>query len=207
MPLHGHGHANLGLTLLALAQLDPPAATREGVFEAFDRALAIDESNARFLAAAARAALTLGELARARSYAGRNRELYPNYALPRLQLGKLALRRSDWESAASEFEAALNGSLHGQSDVVAAWKGLARARLELGQPAEALRATHEAVRRAPEDAEAWAQHGQAQEALAQRQGEYPERLRRESIKSYGRAFLLDPADPIARAALDRLLEN
>ncbi len=207
MPLDGHGHANLGLTLLALAQLDPPAATREEVFEAFDRALAIDERNAHFLSAAARAALTLGALARARSYAGRNRELYPNYSLPRLQLGKLALRRSDWESAAAELEAALDGSWHGASDVVAAWKGLARARLELGQPTEALRATHEAIRRAPEDAEAWAQLGRAQEALADRPGESPERLRREAIESYGRAFLLDPDDPMARAALDRLVEH
>ena len=106
------------------------------------------------------------------------------------------LRRSEWESAAAEFEAALDGNWRDAPNRAAAWKGLAQARLKLGRPDESLEAAQQAITGAPEDAEAWRLHGATQEALD---------LRNEALASYGRAFLLDPSDPITRSALDRLV--
>ena len=154
VPADAYATANLGLVLAALARLEPTDVRRREVLAAFDRALEIDAESAYFLRDAARAALELGALDRATSYASRSVELYPDYALPRLQLGHVALARSDWASASRELQAATQGRWRGEPGVLDAWKGLAQARLAQGRREAALAAYWRVLARDPADSDA-----------------------------------------------------
>jgi O-antigen ligase/Tfp pilus assembly protein PilF len=97
VPANSYNHANLGRALADLS--------REGIgapgdaFARFDRALAMDPNNAYFYADAANASLLVGDLDRARDYAARAVTLYPRFAVPRAQLGHIAMVRRRRRSA------------------------------------------------------------------------------------------------------------
>lgn len=113
VPVNAYNHANLARSLSALAQLNPAMYSKDDVYTVFDRALAIDPYNAYFLGDAGRFALAMGDVARSKSYAQRNRDLYPReYAASRYHLGVIAMVEKNFALAESELRGALIADWH-----------------------------------------------------------------------------------------------
>jgi tetratricopeptide (TPR) repeat protein len=157
---------SLARTLTELANLEPPGADAQEVLGLFDQILARAPGQLGFRRDAARAALALGSPDRAEAYARQNLEQLPDFAPSRAQLGMVALARANWEEAVRELEAAAEQRWFGDSlTEAAAWAGLARARLELGQPREALDAAERALEVDPDLREARLHRQRALELL------------------------------------------
>jgi tetratricopeptide (TPR) repeat protein len=158
---------SLARTLTELAVLEPPGADVREALGLFDQILAQAPGQLGFRRDAARAALALGEPDRAEAYARQNLERLPDFAPSRAQLGLVAVVRAEWEEAVRELEVAVEQRWFGDSLTEAeAWAGLARARLELGQPREALDAADRALEANPDLPEARLHKQRALELLA-----------------------------------------
>ncbi len=154
----------------ALSSVAPEEDNRERVFAAFDRALTLAPTQPPFALDAARAALALGDLDRASGYARHNLERLPSFAPSRFLLGKIAMERREFETAAFEIEAALGANWYGQDGRGRAWTDLAYVRLQLGRPDAALEAALEAVAARPEAADPYRAKGIALVESARKRG-------------------------------------
>jgi O-antigen ligase/tetratricopeptide (TPR) repeat protein len=191
VPANAFNHANLGRVLADRAREGrvPPAEA----FVHFDRALAMDPNNAYFYADAANAALTLGELHRARGYASRGSALYPRFGLLRAQLGYVALAERRPAEAIEPLRQALVDDWHGadQAQAIAA-SNLAAGYLQLGRPADAEAAARRALERVPALADARFNLARALEGLGRQA---------EAIAEYRRLLAEQPDYARAREAL------
>ncbi len=179
------------LTEFAALRMANPAQ----VYAAYDEALARDPHDANFSLQAANAALRLGDTPTARRYASRTAELYPSFGPPRAQLGYLALIEGRPEEAARLLREALAGQWHGDPTArVAAFANLAAALLALGRTREARERAEEAVREAPDSAEARFTLSHVLEQLGERD---------EAVRQYRQVLALDPRHARAREALRR----
>jgi O-antigen ligase/tetratricopeptide (TPR) repeat protein len=194
VPANSYNHANLGRVLAELAALG--AAMPVDAYAALDRALAMDPSNAYFYADAANAALSLDDPERARSYAARGSELYPQFGFTRAQLGYVALARKRPAEAIEPLRAALAARWYGadQAQALAA-SNLAAAYLQVARPAEAHAAAMTALERAPASPEARFNLAKALEQLGRRA---------EAIAEYRRLLAERPDHSLARDALRAL---
>ncbi|RME76798.1 MAG: hypothetical protein D6776_00635 [Planctomycetota bacterium] len=210
VPVNAYDHANVARVLSDLARLRPPGATPAEVYEAFERALALDPHNAYFLGDAAKAALALGDSARARAYAERNRAWFPHYGPSRAQLGAILMREKRWQEAERELEAAASGNWYGdRAAELAALINLASCRIALGKYAAAEVAARRAVEIEPYNAGAWRKLARIRELRAQqleRDGKSEPALaaRRQALAAYRRVLRLAPGDKAARQAVERL---
>jgi Flp pilus assembly protein TadD len=190
VPANSYDYANLGRVLADLAA-DGLAAPGEA-FVRFDRALELDPNNAYFYVDAASATLLVGDVARARDYAARNAALYPRFAVPRAQLGNIALVSGQPAEAATLLQSAIDGEWHGTAGRAGAAANLAAAWLQLGRPADAETAARLAVSLAPASAEARFNLAKSLELLGRRAEAVDEYRRlpdfapaRESLRALG----------------------
>ncbi len=190
VPANSYDYANLGRVLADLAA-DGLAAPGEA-FVRFDRALELDPNNAYFYVDAASATLLVGDVARARDYAARNAALYPRFAVPRAQLGNIALVSGQPAEAATLLQSAIDGEWHGTAGRAGAAANLAAAWLQLGRPADAETAARLAVSLAPASAEARFNLAKSLELLGRRAEAIDEYRRlpdfapaRESLRALG----------------------
>ncbi len=194
VPASSFNHANLGRVLADLARDEqlPPAEA----FVHFDRALAMDPNNAYFYVDAATAALTLGDLERARGYARRGSALYPRFGLLRAQVGYVALAERRPAEAVEPLRQALADDWHGadQAQALAA-SNLAAGYLQLRRPSDAHAAARLALERAPALADARFNLAKALEGLG-RPGE--------AMAEYRRVLAEQPDYALAREALRAL---
>jgi O-antigen ligase/tetratricopeptide (TPR) repeat protein len=194
VPANAYNHANVGRVLADLAP-EGGAAPAEA-FVRFDRALAMDPNNAYFYADAVTAALTLGDLPRARDYAARGVARYPRFGVLRAQLAYVALAERRPAEAVEPLRQALAGDWHGADDTRAlAASNLAAAYLQLGRPADAHAAARLALDGLPALADARFNLAKALEGLGRRE---------EAIAEYRRLLAEQPDYALARAALRAL---
>jgi len=186
---NSYNYANLGRALADLAR-DGAAAPGE-VFARFDRALELDPNNAYFYPDAANVSLLVGDIERAREYARRGSALYPRFALPRAQLGHIALVQKRLPEAAELLQEAVDSDWHGAPGRAGAAANLAAAWLQLDRLASAEQAARLAVALAPGAPEARFNLGKALERLGRRD---------EAIAEYRRLPDFEPA----RTSLSRL---
>jgi O-antigen ligase/tetratricopeptide (TPR) repeat protein len=147
-PLNAYHHDNLGLLLGRMAR-ERLADVRDA-YAAFDRALALDPGNVNFYADAANAALAVRDLARARSYAARGCDVFPQFGPTRGQLGYVCLQEGRHQEAVTMLREALRLNWYGQSQgYVIALANLAAAHLQLGQYQESADAGRQALSMAP----------------------------------------------------------
>ena len=114
VPADAYGWASLAVceTRLAVAgRLD-----RDQPFRSLDEALRLDPSNVTFRVAGANAALELGDLERARRYAGEAAGRLPDFAPARAQLAHVAAREGRLEEAIGLLRDALRSEWYGQDD-------------------------------------------------------------------------------------------
>jgi O-antigen ligase/Tfp pilus assembly protein PilF len=111
VPVNAYHHANLGRALGELSLLG--SAIPEQAYAEFDAALALDGANAYFFADAGQIALRLGDLKRARAYAEKGLELYPDFGPLRALLGYLAIAKEEWQEAARLLTDAVEAEWHG----------------------------------------------------------------------------------------------
>ena len=194
VPANSYDHANLGRVLADLAR---DGATRPATaLAAFDRALAMDPNNAYFYVDAANAALAMDDVDHAQAYAARGAALYPRFAIPRAQLGHLAMLRGRPAEGAALLQAALDGEWYGaERGRAGAASNLAAAWLQLGKPAEATAAARLALSLAPSTVEARFNLGKALEAQGRRA---------EAIDEYRRLLQQRPDYEPARSSLRAL---
>ena len=191
VPANSYNHANLGRVLADLAEGGGAAA-----FAQFDRALAMDPNNAYFYADAVNAALTVGDLERARDYVTRGAALYPRFGVLRAQVGYVALAARRPAEAVEPLRQALVADWHGADDARAlAASNLAAAYLQIGRPADAHAAARLALDRLPALADARFNLARALEGLGRRD---------EAIAEYRRLLAEQPDSALAREALRAL---
>jgi Tfp pilus assembly protein PilF len=147
-PLNAYHHDNLGL-LLGRMSRERLADVRDAYAE-FDRALALDPGNVNFYADAANAALAVRDLARARAYAARGCQVFPQFGPTRGQLGYVSLQEGRHQEAVTLLRKALRLDWYGQSQgYIIALANLAAAHLQLGQYQESADAGRQALSMAP----------------------------------------------------------
>ena len=191
VPANSYNHANLGRVLADLAEGGGAAA-----FAQFDRALAMDPNNAYFYADAVNAALTVGDLERARDYVTRGAALYPRFGVLRAQVGYVALAARRPAEAVEPLRQALVADWHGADDARAlAASNLAAAYLQIGRPADAHAAARLALDRLPALADARFNLARALEGLGRRD---------EATAEYRRLVAEQPDSALAREALRAL---
>ena len=194
VPANAYNYANLGRVLGDLAAAG--RARRAEVWAAFDAALGIDPNNAYFYTNAANAAFVAGDAERARRYAEAGSARYPRFAVPRGQLGHLALIEGRLDEAEGLLRAALDADWYGaEGSRAAAASYLATVYLRLGRPANALDAARHAVDRAPDYADGRLNLARALEALGRRE---------EAAREYRRILAGTPDHPLAQEALRSL---
>ncbi len=194
VPANSYNHANLGRVLADLAQ--GGGAAPAAAFARFDRALAMDPNNAYFYADAVNAAVTLGDLERARGYATRGAALYPRFGVLRAQVGYVALAARRPAEAVEPLRQALAVDWHGADEAQAlAASNLAAAYLQIGRPADAHTAARLALDRLPALADARFNLARALEGLGRRD---------EAIAEYRRLLAEQPDYALAREALRAL---
>jgi tetratricopeptide (TPR) repeat protein len=188
--------ANLGQVLSRMA--GEGLAELKDAYAAYDRALELDPHNANFYADAANAALRREDRARARSYAARGTELFPDFAPTRAQLGYLALSEGRLGEAEQDLLRAVHDSWHEHlSQRTVALANLAMTYLKMGLYAPAVNAGTQALEKSPHLIDLRCNLGQALELL---------RRPREAAEAYRRVLDLVPGHRQARAGLARLLE-
>lgn len=114
VPQDAYGWASLSVpeTRLAAAGL----LERDEPFRSLDEALRRDPANVTFRLAGANAALELGDLERARRYAGEAAEMLPHFGPARAQLAHVAARESRLDDSIRLFREALALDWYGQTD-------------------------------------------------------------------------------------------
>jgi tetratricopeptide (TPR) repeat protein len=114
VPQDAYGWSSLAVpeTKLAAAGL----LERDQPFRSLDEALRRDPANVTFRVAAANAALELGDLERARRYAGEAAGLLPDFAPPRAQLAHVAAREGRLDDAIHLLREALALEWYGQTE-------------------------------------------------------------------------------------------
>jgi O-antigen ligase/tetratricopeptide (TPR) repeat protein len=194
VPANAYNHANVGRVLADLAR--EGRATPAEAFARFDRALSLDRSNAYFYVDAATAAVMLGDLERARDYAGRGVALYPRFGILRAQLAYVALAERRPADAVAPLHEALAGDWHGADEAYAlAASNLAAAHLQLRRPVEAHAAARLALERAPTLADARFNLARALEGMGQPAA---------AVAEYRRLLAERPDYGLAREALRAL---
>jgi tetratricopeptide (TPR) repeat protein len=114
VPADAYGWASLAVpeTRLAVAgRLD-----REQPFRSLEEALRLDPANVTFRLAGANAALQLGDLERARHYAGEAAGILPDFAPARAQLAHVAARQGRTDDAIRLLREALALQWYGQAE-------------------------------------------------------------------------------------------
>ena len=132
-PMDGEDRALLARVLASQAALRPSAVPFSRVRSEFDRAIALEPTNANVLELAAQGYLELGRTAEARSAALRCAALFPDFALPMADIGVAALLEGRAADAADTLGLALRRDWHGQGAAEAsARKNYAVAVREMG---------------------------------------------------------------------------
>jgi tetratricopeptide (TPR) repeat protein len=131
VPADPDHHANLARLLDEAAYCDP-SQPRLGPAE-WDRAMQMDPNNITFLGEAARGAVAVGGLDRARRLARRGLDLYPDDGFLAAQLGACSLAEGRLAEAAQWYETAVHADWGGNvEDQARAYAALATCHLGLG---------------------------------------------------------------------------
>jgi O-antigen ligase/tetratricopeptide (TPR) repeat protein len=195
VPANSYNHANLGRLLgeLARRRIAEPVQA----FAEIDRALSLDPTNVYFYADAARVALGVGDLKRARDYASRGVELYPRFAPVRALLGCLALLEQHNQEAAGLLAEAVHSDWYGDdSSLAIATANLAAALVRLRRYDEALVWARVTLQREPESINGHLHLANALEMLGRKE---------EAIAEYRYILARRPEHQSARAALRLLI--
>jgi O-antigen ligase len=193
VPQDAYGWASLSVpeTKLAAAGL----LERDEPFRSLDEALRRDPANVTFRLAGANAALELGDLERARRYAGEAADRLPDFGPARAQLAHVAAREGRLDDSIRLFREALALEWYGQTDAHhVAQVNLAAVLIRAGRLPEAERESRALLGEAPSFAPARYQLARALEG----QGRPAE-----AAAEYEATLRLDPSHRGARDALRR----
>lgn len=94
VPINSYAHGGLARTLGEMAREQPPLATREQAYAAFDQAMRLDPRNPYWPAEAGRFALDVGDLERVEQWARRGLDTDPQNGAATWLLGNAALQRA-----------------------------------------------------------------------------------------------------------------
>lgn len=193
VPQDAYGWASLSMpeTKLAAAGL----LEKDQPFRSLDEALRRDPANVTFRLAGANAALELGDLGRARRYAGEAAGMLPDFAPAHAQLAHVAVREGRLDDAISLFEKALALQWYGQTEARhVAQANLAAVLIRAGRLPEAEQEARALALEDPSFAPGRYQHARALEALGHSA---------EAAAEYDATLRLDPSHRGAREALRR----
>jgi tetratricopeptide (TPR) repeat protein len=91
VPVDAEHYIKLANLLVVMVRESPPLASTNEVFQALQKALALDPYNADYLLIGADIATALGDTRRASQWAFKSVQLYPHFAPPHAQLGFISL--------------------------------------------------------------------------------------------------------------------
>jgi O-antigen ligase/tetratricopeptide (TPR) repeat protein len=191
VPASPYNHANLGRLLGELAFQG--LASEDEAFREWDAALSADPVNVRFLTEAGRTALAVRRFDRARQWAAKGLDVYPNYGPLYAQKGAYDFAEGRLDAAAVELDKSLKVDWRGEEeDKTRAYATFAAVEMGRKQFDQAWIMAHEACGRSPRWAAPCLLEARALQALGR--GE-------EARREYQRLLTLDPENAEARAAL------
>jgi O-antigen ligase len=121
-PFSGELHALLARTIASQAAGTLPLREEALIRAEYDRAMALEPTNANVLELATQGYLEMGRMAEARAVALRCTRLFPDYALPIADLGVVALLEGRTQAAADTLTLALRRNWHGEEGAAMAAK-------------------------------------------------------------------------------------
>jgi predicted Zn-dependent protease len=121
-PRDGELQALLTRTKASQAASNPASADVSEIRSGFDRAIALEPTNANVLELVTQGWLEMGRIPEARAAALRCVDLYPDFALPMADLGVMALMEGRPKDAADTLTIALKRNWHGEEGAMMAAK-------------------------------------------------------------------------------------